>query len=205
MATGLQTVTGMPNIPSIYGSSLTEYFHPGSGFVSGTFNSTANGGNNKVKKLLALYKKVFSETTDPGVAKYAYSLFGSKTIAPGTNFNNTFHHGVDISKSAGAAIVSAHKGELIKASGNTVALYDKDKNVTYLYLHMKIASSLSSKLNTIISIGTPLGTQSNVGLGGSGNEHLHFEVKSGKNSVAVMPTTSLTSAIPSLDPYTYMP
>ena len=206
MATGLQTVTNMPYIPSVYGSTSTEYFHPGSGFVTGTFNSSANNGNNKIKRLLALYRKVFSvPKEEPDVARYAYSLFGSKTIAPGTDFHNTFHHGVDISKAKGAQIVSAHAGLLTKATGNTLAIYDKYNNVTYFYLHMDIDSSLKNKTNIDIYVGTPLGKQSNVGLTGTNNEHLHFEVKRGNDNVALMPTTSLTNPLPSLEPYAYIP
>lgn len=196
-------VTGMPNIPSIYGTSLTEYFHPTAGMVAGTFYGANNGQANILNKISAFYSRAF-KTAPAGIEKYAYSLFGSKTIAPGTDFNNTYHHGVDMVNYDGAPVYTAHAGKLIYASGNRIAIFDATKNVTYLYLHTLISTSFANLVGQNVSVGTKIGTQSNQGLGSTGASHLHFEVKAGQNSTASMPSTNLTTPLPSLSPYNYM-
>lgn len=156
--------------------------------------------------MLKFYRKVFGipATTAVNQEKYAYSLFGSKTIAPGTVFHNTFHHGVDINYYAGAPIKSAHAGILKRANGNTVAIYDSAKDVSYLYLHMNIDSSILNKTDISIPIGKLLGTQSNVGLGGSGNEHLHFEVRKGERFTPDWPSTDVKINLPTILPYDHL-
>ncbi len=207
------TVTGMPKIGTYQSTGYKEYFHSGSGMKNGTWK--ANGGENIAKKILAFYKKVFkeeptedgnsTEEENPSESKYLYSLFGSKTISDDPKFNLTYHHGFDINKYAGATVKTAHAGVVTKATGNTIAIYDEGKDVTYLYLHCNIGV----KKGDTLKIGDVIGTQGNRGLGYGDNlvkgSHLHFEVKAGRDNVAQAPSTDVTVALPSLNPYDYLP
>ena len=92
-----------------------------------------------------------------------------------------------------------------KATGNTIAIYNEGKDVTYLYLHCNIGV----KEGDTLKIGDVIGTQGNRGLGYGDNlvkgSHLHFEVKAGRDNVAQAPSTDVTVALPSLNPYDYLP
>ena len=207
------TVTDMPKIGTYQSTGYKEYFHSGSGMKNGTWK--ANGGENIAKKILAFYKKVFkeeptedrnsTEEENPSESKYLYSLFGQKTISDDPKFNLTYHHGFDINKYAGATVKTAHAGVVTKATGNTIAIYDEGKDVTYLYLHCNIGV----KKGDTLKIGDVIGTQGNRGLGYGDNlvkgSHLHFEVKAGRDNVAQAPSTDVTVALPSLNPYDYLP
>lgn len=193
-------VTGMPE--SKYYTGGKEYFHPKSGMVNGDWNR-ANNGATIQRNIQAFYKAVFGVDTNT-IDNYCYSLFGSKTVQAGTSFNGTYHHGVDMFYYDGAPVKSAHSGTLIEATGNHIAIYDSTKNVTYLYLHTNIDSSIKGQKLIPITKGQRLGTQSNQGMGPSGPSHLHFEVKSGKNPTPAMPNNDLNTSLPSISPYKYM-
>ena len=196
------TVTGMPMISTYKSEGYKEYFHSGSGMKNGTWK--ANGGENIAKKIAAFYKKVFG-VENPSEGKYLYSLFGSKTISGDPKFNLTYHHGFDINNYAGATVKTAHAGVVTKAMGNTIAIYDEGKNATYLYLHCNIGVNKGDTLK----IGDVIGTQGNRGLGYGDDlvtgSHLHFEVKAGRDNVAQAPSKDVTVALPSLNPYDYLP
>ncbi len=195
-------VSGMPAINAYRDSGYKEYFHPGSGMKTASW--AANGGGTIDNIIKAFYKDVYG--VDPASQSYyLYSLYGSKTNAKGSKFNKTFHHGVDIHLSPGHAVKTAHSGELIRASGNTVAIYDADKNVTYLYLHCNISNGLQIGMH--ITKGTKIGTESNVGLGYSDNttnSHVHIEVRVGRDSTPEMPSASTSVPLPTLNPYNYL-
>ena len=217
-------VTGMPSCWAY--SSDKEYFHPSSGMVPGDF-MTKNNGKAILTKIHDFYEKVFNTTLkyedDEGnedeeankvdsrqnMDKYGYSLYGSRTVGNGI-FNGTYHLGVDMTRWHGAPVYSAHAGELLYAGGNRIAIYDPVKNVTYLYLHTDIDSSIAGCGSDFddpvnITVGQLLGTQSDVGLG-NGNDHLHFEVKKGRDSATEMPTDDLDDSVIGLYeiPYDYM-
>lgn len=196
-------VTGMP--PCSYYAGGKEYFHPDSGMVNGDWN-TDNDGENILNAIKAFYKAVFGVETD-NTEKYAYSLYGSRTVTEAGNpFHGTYHLGVDVNKEQGAKVYSAHSGKLLEAKGNHIAIYDSEKDVTYFYLHTQIDSSIEGDENKGIDItkGTLLGKESNVGLGGSNNYHLHFEVQSGRSTSPGNPSRELDNQLPTVSPYQYM-
>ena len=189
-------VTNMP------GNSYTggiEYFHPGSGMVSGTW--AQNGGVSKANAVKAFYKKVFQTSSAPD-DMCLYNLFGA-AYAKHTNYSGKYHSGIDMYASASARIVSAHTGEVTAVGGRygIVAIYDKDKDVTYLYLHMNTTNT-EAKCNKTIYEGDFLGTQSSAGLENAG-QHLHIEVRKGRQtSPAGLPT--IDEALTSISPYDYL-
>ena len=213
------TVTGMPSCWAYSGGK--EYFHPLCGMVPGDFMED-NDGMAILTKIHDFYETVFKTTLEyedneednavdsrVNMDKYGYSLFGSRTVT-NDNFNGTYHLGVDMTMYHNAPIYSAHAGELLRASGNRIAIYDPYEEVTYLYLHTNIDNSISGCGSDFdepmdIEVGQPLGTQSDVGLG-NGNYHLHFEVKAGRDSSTEMPTNELTDDVIGLYkcPYDYM-
>lgn len=193
-------VTGMP--ASSYYTDGKEYFHPDSGMVNGDWNAM-NGGEVTLNRIKAFYETVFG-VRPAGINNYAYSLFGSKTIMPGSSFHNTYHHGVDLNYYDNAPIRSAHAGTLIEARDNHVSIYDSKRNVTYLYLHMIIDSNIEGQTGINISQGQLLGKQSTQGLGTGAGSHLHFEVKDGNNPIPLMPDNNLNKKLPSISPYRYM-
>lgn len=181
-------VTGMP--PCSYYAGGKEYFHPDSGMVNGDWNKD-NDGENILKAIKAFYKAVFGVETD-NTEKYAYSLYGSRTVTKeGDRFHGTYHLGVDVNKEQGAKVYSAHSGKLLEAKGNHIAIYDSEKDVTYFYLHTQIDSSIENNKDIDITKGTLLGKESNVGLGESNNYHLHFEVQSGRSTSPGIPSREL--------------
>ena len=195
-------VSGMPTISAYKENGYKEYFHPGSGMKTASW--AANGGGTIDSIIKAFYKDVYG-VAPANQSYYLYSLYGSKTNAKGSKFDKTFHHGVDIYLSPGHTVKTTHSGELIRASGNTVAIYDADENVTYLYLHCDISSNL--KVGTTITKGTEIGKESNVGLGYSDsttNSHVHIEVRRGRDSTPEMPSASTSVPLPTLNPYNYL-
>ena len=194
-------VTGMP--PCSYYAGGKEYFHPDSGMVNGDWNKD-NDGENILKAIKAFYKAVFGVETD-NTEKYAYSLYGSRTVTEeGDRFHGTYHLGVDVNKEQGAKVYSAHSGKLLEAKGNHIAIYDSEKDVTYFYLYTQIESSIENNKDIDITKGTLLGKESNVGLGGSNNYHLHFEVQSGRSTSPGIPSRELDNQLPTVSPSQYM-
>ena len=207
-------VTNMPSCWAYTGNK--EYFHPASGMISGDFK-TKNNGEDILTRIKRFYETVF-KTTLTGAAdsrenmdKYGYSLFGSRTVT-NDHFNGTYHLGVDMTKAYGAKIYSAHSGELLRADSYYIAIYDKDKNAVYLYLHANVSSDIKNKgryygVPVQIKKNQLLGTQSDVGLGNK-NYHLHFEVRKYRENdyVPQMPTNSLGNSVfeKYLCPYDYM-
>ena len=188
------------NMPSGIYTNNTEYFHPDSGMVNGTW--AQNDGTAKANAVKAFYKKVFKTSSAPN-AQCLYNLFGA-AYAAGTGYEGQYHSGIDMYVSGGSEIYSAHTG-VVTAIGGTygiVAIYDEDKEVTYLYLHMD-TSNTDAIVGRTIHEGDFLGMQSNVGLGGSGNQHLHIEVREGrKTAPATLPT--IDEPLTSISPYDYL-
>lgn len=191
------TVTGMP--AGIY-TGNTEYFHPASGMVNGTWSQ--NGGTTKANAVKEFYKKVFKASSAPD-SLCLYNLFGA-AYSKGTGYEGQYHSGIDMFSDGSSKIYSAHTGEVTAVGGTygIVAIYDKNKDVTYLYLHMNTANTDAVVGQTIYK-GDFLGVQSNVGLGGNGGQHLHIEVRKGKKAVpAGLPT--INEALTSISPYNYL-
>lgn len=197
---GEVVVEDMPRITTYASTGYKEYFHPDAGMIHGTWEGSNNGAT--LDNIIAGFYEAVYGVAPSSKQKYLYSLYGSKTNDPGTIFHNTYHHGVDINRYSGAPIKSAHSGLLIRASGNTIAIYDSDRNVTYLYLHCNINPEL--KVNTVINKNDPIGTESNVGLGANADTHLHIEVRSGRDSNPEYPSNSTSVSLPTLEPYNYL-
>ena len=186
------TVTGMP-------LGNTEKFHPGSGMVNGTWSQ--NGGTAKANAVKEFYKKVFKASSAPD-SLCLYNLFGAAYSVDG--YWGKYHSGIDMFSDGSSKIYSALTGEVTAVGGTygIVAIYDKNKDVTYLYLHMNTANTDAVVGQTIYK-GDFLGVQSNVGLGGNGGQHLHIEVRKGKKAVpAGLPT--INEALTSISPYNYL-
>lgn len=190
-------VTNMPS--GIYHGN-TEYFHPQSGMKNGTWSQ--NNGAEKENAVKSFYKKVFKASSTPN-AQCLYNLFGA-AYSEGTGYEGQYHSGIDMYVSGGSKIYSAHTG-VVTAVGGTyglVAIYDENKKVTYLYLHMN-TSGTDAIVGKTIHEGDFLGMQSNVGLVGSGNQHLHIEVREGrKTTPATLPT--IDTPLTSISPYNYL-
>ena len=151
------------------------------------------------------YRKVFKNkqlvALEPTDSLSLYNLYGAFMSDPKIS---SFHMGVDMFTTEytssederlvkihkGARIYSAHAGELIikDNSYGTIAIYDDNENVTYLYLHMRdISNELHLKGEVIneeehdgkVNVGTFLGIESNKSPQEIG-KHLHFEVRKGK-------------------------
>ena len=189
------TVTNMP--AGVY-SNDTEYFHPQSGMKNGTWEQ--NGGTAKSNAVKSFYKKVFKTSSAPN-SLCLYNLFGAKYTVKG--YENKYHSGIDMYVSGGSKIYSAHTGEVTAVGGKygVVGIYDKNKDITYFYLHMDTTNTHATVGKTIYQ-GDFLGMQSNVGLG-SGGQHLHIEVRKGKKTdPAGLPT--INENFTSISPYNYL-
>ncbi len=102
------------------------------------------------------------------------SRFGYRTSP--TAGASSYHGGLDIGASAGAAIVAAQKGTVILASsisgyGNTVMI-DHGGGVVTLYGHM---SSISVSYGQKVSQGQTIGKVGSTGI--STGPHCHFEIR----------------------------
>ena len=97
------------------------------------------------------------------------------------------HSGIDLqtkdvagTKTANRKFFSLSKGVVIKAGGdkyNTIAIYDETLDVTSLYLH---ARNVDVAIGQTVEVGVKLGIQGSTGAYDA--EHVHFEVRKGKNS-----------------------
>lgn len=194
------TVTGMPDCIE-YGEEKTEYFHPDSGMVNGSWSK--NDGLTKEEAVRSFYHKVFGY--DPHDDQhFLYNLYGAKYNADG--YRGKYHTGIDMYGIPGTAangedkltIHSAHAGTVvfIGTGYGTVAIYDGHR--TYLYLHMK---NICVSAGDSIKVGDKLGIQSHTGL--TNGDHLHIEVQEGKaKSEAALPT--INDPIESISPYEYL-
>ncbi|MBS4784478.1 MAG: M23 family metallopeptidase [Clostridiales bacterium] len=190
-------VTGMPSCWAYPNSK--EYFHPGSGMVNGTWSK--NGGAAKERAIKAFYKEVFDQTSAPN-DKCLYNLFGAKYAVPA--YKGKYHSGIDMNVAYGAEIHSAHSGEVTGVGGNygIVAIYDEEKDVTYLYLHMDVTNT-DARVGGFIKKGDFLGTQAYTGLASENDTHLHIEVRAGRqDNPAGLPT--IDQALTSISPYNYL-
>lgn len=194
------TVTGMPDCIE-YGEEKTEYFHPDSGMVNGSWSK--NDGLTKEEAVRSFYHKVFGY--DPHDDQhFLYNLYGAKYNVDG--YRGKYHTGIDMYGIPGTAangedkltIHSAHAGTVvfIGTGYGTVAIYDGHR--TYLYLHMK---NICVSAGDSIKVGDKLGIQSHTGL--TNGDHLHIEVQEGKaKSEAALPT--INDPIESISPYEYL-
>lgn len=194
------TVTGMPDCIE-YGEEKTEYFHPDSGMVNGSWSK--NDGLTKEEAVRSFYHKVFGY--DPHDDQhFLYNLYGAKYNADG--YRGKYHTGIDMYGIPGTAangedkltIHSAHAGTVvfIGTGYGTVAIYDGHR--TYLYLHMK---NICVSAGDSIKVGDKLGIQSHTGL--TNGDHLHIEVQEGKaKSEAALPT--INDPFESISPYEYL-
>ncbi|PHI38346.1 hypothetical protein CBQ28_04495 [Pseudoalteromonas sp. GCY] len=97
------------------------------------------------------------------------------------------HSGIDMqtkdvagAKTANRKFYSLSPGKVIKSGNdkyNTIAIYNAEKNLTYLYLH---ARTISVNVGDTVKVGDRLGVQGSVGAGDA--EHVHFEVREGKRT-----------------------
>ena len=196
------TVTGMPDCIE-YGKAKTEYFHPDSGMVNGSWSK--NDGPAKEEAIRSFYHKVFGYNP-PDDQHFLYNLYGAKYSVNG--YYGKYHTGIDMYGVPGTAengedkltIHSAHAGTVVFIGINygTVAIYDGQR--TYLYLHMK---NICVSAGDSIKVGDKLGIQSNTGLAKGLGAHLHIEVQNGKaKAEAALPTIS--APIDSISPYEYL-
>jgi hypothetical protein len=129
--------------------------------------------------------------TQPYLAYYA----GNPT--PGN-----IHAGIDLGAPAGTPVGAVASGTVINAPGgngrlSTFAIWDGQNTV--IYLHMTgLATSLQGQN---ISVGTPIGR---VGSEGAASPHLHVEVRRGKQTWAVGPTSEGRVEDLTLDPVAYL-
>jgi murein DD-endopeptidase MepM/ murein hydrolase activator NlpD len=100
------------------------------------------------------------------------------------------HEGQDVFAKAGTPLVAVVDGVVIESEsessplsggrGNYIAIYDRSKDRTYVYLHMQERSPLSA--GDAMRAGDPVGA---VGCTGScWGDHLHFEVRLGRDAEA---------------------
>ena len=116
-----------------------------------------------------------------------YNLCGSLMGFGGTTLGK-FHAGVDMQH--GGTIRAPFTGVLV-ANGGTfgmAALYNQSNNVTFIFLHM--TSITTAAIGSVISKGTYIGTESNIGTAGN---HLHVEVHSGRvtNYAVATPSSNI--------------
>ena len=186
------TVTGMP--AGIY-TGNTEYFHPASGMVNGTWSQ--NNGSYIERKLKNFYKTVF-KNEPASYNQYLYNLYGARLTG-----RNDYHIGIDIYRNEGDSVYTAHSGTVIKAdtvgtSSGEVAIYDGKR--TYYYLHM---TNIAVKVGDTVTAGiTNLGSEGQVGW--ATGPHLHLEVFDGKRTDGPKPTPKIYEDIPAICPYDYI-
>ncbi len=194
-------VTNMPQITNYPYPNQQEEFHPGSGMVNGSWYGD-NNGTQKEDAIFDFYVATFG-VAPPHINNYLYNLYGAKysdSESIPVQFRNTYHTGIDMFYYAGATIRSALSG--------TVAFYDSEYGAvgiydgyrTYVYMHMNLNQSIMVN-DAEVSIGTILGTQSDVGV--SGSNHLHIEVQPGK-ATGVSSYVTINDTMPTYNPYTYL-
>jgi len=174
------------------------YFHPDAGKVNGTW--LANGGANIASIIRQFYNRVFGYFP-AGQKDYLYNLYGSDM---GDAQNRRFHVGVDMVATGATTVRSALAGEVTFVGGTfgTVAIYDRSRGVTYLYLHLSSHNRDSGvRVGEDVSVGTILGTQSNVGADGA---HLHIEVRNGRATGPAPVGTSETTPLGAIRPYNFL-
>ncbi len=196
-------VTDMPDISTYEGSDYVEYFHPDSEMRNGTWLGD-NDGAAKQAAIREFYHAAFGYYP-ASEEYYLYDLYGAQySDDAGSQYQGEFHTGVDMYGTSSLVIHSAHRGVVTAVGGNfgIVAIYNETQDVTYLYLHMDV-SGTTAHVGSSIEVGDVLGTESNVGLGGKNNEHLHIEVRSGRQTVPA-PTPTISEPLQSISPYDYL-
>lgn len=198
----LITRGGMLRSPSNYiavtnipGQSGTEYFHPSTGMIKGSFWNQPDQYNmlNGPAVFASYVLNYDSQYPSLAQSKIYYYMWGEWDDVAGT------HQGVDFNPGAGRPVHSAHSGTVVVAGDKygTVAIYNAADNVTHYYLHM---SNISVKLNQTVTVGTKLGLVSNTHPSGNIPAHLHYEVHAGRTTIS-KPTNN---GLQTLSPYYYM-
>lgn len=107
------------------------------------------------------------------------------------------HAGIDYGAPVNTAVRCLLGGEVTSAGGDfgTVGIYDG--NNTTFYLHLEGITVTKGKR---IQFGTVIGR---VGKKGTSKAHLHIEVRRGRQSFAVGPTSGQATAVLTYDPLVY--
>lgn len=174
------TVTDIP-------TQGTEYFHPNTGMVDGTFADQID-----YARILSTPKSfsqyVFGRNSAVPQSKYLYYLWGEWDDTAKT------HQGVDVRNESDPTcnIKSQHAGTVVYSGGTYGAVGIYDGKNTHYYLHMtdRIAKDKT------VSYGDVIGKQGSVGLSSSENYHLHYECHSGKSTTGPKGTGGLYTMKP---------
>lgn len=173
-----------------------EYFHPSTNQTNGDYYDQTN----------YLYMdwgpRVFSSTIfgeSIPQDKYMYYLWGEWDDTAKT------HQGVDVKYTMASStsvknVKSAHEGKITyldRTRYGVVAIYDG--NYTHYYLHLKnIPNNFS--VGTSITLNQRIGDQGAVGLSNANYYHVHYEVRSGKQTNGPRGTSGLNT----IEPYYIM-
>lgn len=188
-------VTGMPSGAGY--TNNTEYFHPDSGMVTGTWAN--NGGSTKASQIKQFYKTVYNQTADPSNNQCLHSLYGGKYVDSVPKYGGQFHPGIDIFKSAGSNIYAARSG-VIRAVGSFYVTVETS-NCLMIYVHLLPNSNLSNG-NTVTAGSTLLGTEDKLE---TSDYHLHIEIHPKSGSLSPHnPTPTVFDSMSCLVPYNYL-
>lgn len=192
-------VTQMPSFKNAEGENYypnrTEYFHPDSGMVNGTWD--ANNGSDIEAAIAEFYTYVFGYAPT-GDNVYLYNLYGAKYFG-----KDTYHTGVDMYSTGNDKVRSYHYGKIVymdKDGYGAIGIYCPNLKVTVYYLHMNL-DYCEASLGETIHAGTVIGKESNIGVD---SKHLHFEVHMGcqPDGPAGLPT--INQDLKTISPYDYM-
>ncbi|TWU54790.1 putative peptidase [Rubripirellula tenax] len=106
------------------------------------------------------------------------------------------HAGVDFATPTGTVIYAPVSGAVIKVGGSLgyCTLYNSTLDVSIIFLHL---STINYSVGDTVNVGEIIGAAGSAGTGGS---HLHIEVRPGRRTHAVGPTSGSSTAALTIDP-----
>lgn len=175
----------------------TEYFHPDSGMVPGTWAS--NGGSTKENQIKQFYKTVYNQTTNPSNNQCLHSLYGGKYVDSVPKYGGQFHPRIDIFKAAGSNIYAARNGVVRQKSSYYITVEASDYLMVYVHLSPKSNLDIGS---TVTAGTTILGTEDKLE---TTDYHLHIEIHSKSGSLSPhLPTPTVNYHMECMVPYNYL-
>ena len=162
-------ITGVPSLGEEYFSARTQRNIPATAtttynFKDGAMNSSWDTG------VRNLYKKIFKQSSAPDGSCF-YNLYGA--LYSSSSYKGKFHTGIDMDCYNGAPVYSPVAGTIVNSDTANAATYGMvtikgNDGLYYIFLHMA-----NRKTSGTVSVGTQIGTQSNVG---TSADHVHFEI-----------------------------
>ncbi len=181
----LAAPSGFVRVTNVGGTGETAYFHSNTGMVAGNFYNNNDGTwiQNRVKNFS---NYVYNKS---GIS-CMYYLWGE------WDDNAYTHQGVDFQDTASNPPIYFPLTGVVVTVGATgrVGIYNEQNEVTYFFAHM---TNRTVSVGQRVNADTIIGYEGNVG---ANSTHLHFEVRSGRQTTMGVPDNGLHT----LNPYNYM-